>query len=125
MEELNQVCVLAERGFEGCAHARPKGNRQVLLIDKETLDAFNLPPGIVRENITTHGLDVNALAVGQKLRVGQTQLQVTMPCEPCDQIEQLRAGLRQRMQGKRGVLCRVLHGGIIHRGDVIEKVSRD
>jgi hypothetical protein len=29
--------------------------RQLLLVDRETLDAMNLRPGIIRENITTQG----------------------------------------------------------------------
>jgi len=44
--------------FAGCAHARKNSNRQVLLVDKETLDAMELRPGIIRENITTEGLNV-------------------------------------------------------------------
>ena len=52
--------------MEGCAHARP-GKRQVLLMDEETLRSFGLAPGIVRENVTTEGLDVNGLKVGQKI----------------------------------------------------------
>ena len=52
MEELQEARVVKDRGLEGCAHARP-GNRQVLLVDRETLEALDLRPGIVRENITT------------------------------------------------------------------------
>jgi hypothetical protein len=50
--------VTADAGFCGCVHARPSGNRQVLLVDRETLDAMNLEPGFVRENITAEGLNV-------------------------------------------------------------------
>jgi hypothetical protein len=39
MEELAQVSAIQEMGFEGCAHARP-GKRQLLLVDRETLDAL-------------------------------------------------------------------------------------
>jgi MOSC domain-containing protein YiiM len=41
-------------------------------------------------------------------------------CDPCEQIEALRPGLRAEMQGRRGMLCRVLTGGTLQRGDVIE-----
>ena len=58
MEELPEVAAVEELGFEGCAHARP-GKRQVLLVDRETLDALELGPGMIRENITTDGLNVN------------------------------------------------------------------
>jgi MOSC domain-containing protein YiiM len=44
------------------------------MVDSETLEAMNLSPGIIRENITTCGLNVNGLEIGQKLRVGETHL---------------------------------------------------
>jgi MOSC domain-containing protein YiiM len=123
MEELQEVQVLKDSGFEDCAHARPGGSRQVLLVDRETLDAMDLQPGTIRENITTDGLDVNGLEPGQKLRVGEIQLEVCMPCSPCDLMEKIRPGLRRELHGRRGTLCRVLQGGLLQRGDLIEKIS--
>ena len=119
MEELGEARVVENAGFDGCAHARPGGRRQVLLIDMETLRAMDLAPGMVRENITTEGLDVNALKVGQRLRVGEVELEVSLVCEPCDQLEKLRAGLKNEMVGRRGMLCRVLRGGTLKEGDPI------
>jgi MOSC domain-containing protein YiiM len=123
MEELPEVRVADNSGFEGCAHARPDGPRQILLVDSETLEAMNLSPGIMRENITTSGLNVNGLEIGQKLRVGETRLEVSVACTPCDQLERIRPGLRREMWGRRGMLCRVMEGGMIRRGDPIEKLS--
>lgn len=119
MEELVEAMAVEDAGLEGCAHARPQSKRQVLLMDEETLAAFGLVPGIVRENVTTEGLDVNGLAVGQRLRIGGVELQVSLVCDPCQQIEALRPGLQAAMQGKRGMLCKVLRGGKIQRGDEI------
>jgi len=123
MEELCEVRVADNAGLEGCAHARPDSPRQVLLVDSETLEAMNLSPGIIRENITTSGLNVNGLEIGQKLRVGETHLEVSAVCTPCDQLERIRPGLRKEMWGRRGMLCRVIEGGMIRRGDAIEKLS--
>jgi MOSC domain-containing protein YiiM len=120
MEELAEANIVTNSGLEGCAHARPNGKRQVLLVDRETLDAMKLPPGIIRENITTHGLDVNSLQIGQQLRVGPVQLEVSAVCEPCEQLEDVRPGLQQAMEGRRGMLCRVLAGGRVRSGDPIE-----
>lgn len=120
MEELPTVRVVEDAGLEGCAHARPNGKRQVLLVDVETLRKFALMPGIIRENITTEGLDVNALAVGQKVQVGEVELVVSLACEPCEQIEALRAGLQEAMVGQRGMLCKVLRGGTVKLGDEIQ-----
>lgn len=119
MEERTSLEVVQDAGFEGCAHARPGGKRQVLLVDAETLAAFQLAPGTIRENITTTGLDVNALPIGQKLRVGEVVLEVSAVCHPCEQIEALRPGLQADLAGRRGMLCRALRRGTLRRGDLI------
>jgi MOSC domain-containing protein YiiM len=122
MEELLEIRALPDSGLEGCAHARPGGKRQVLLIDRETLEAMSLAPGIVRENITTEGLNVNSLATGQQLRVGEARLEVSAVCTPCNQLEKIRPGLRKEFWGRRGMLCRIVEGGTIRRGDPIERL---
>jgi len=123
MEELAEVQAVTDGGFEGCAHARPASKRQVLLVDRETLEAMDLRPGTIRENITTDGLNVNSLEIGQLLRVGQARLEVSAVCTPCAQMEAIRPGLRKELWGRRGMLCRVLDGGMIRRDDIIEKLS--
>jgi MOSC domain-containing protein YiiM len=123
MEEVETVEVVADLGFAACAHARKAGTRQVLLVDKETLDAMELRPGVIRENITTEGLNVNGLVLGQRLRIGTVLLQVSAVCTPCDQLEKVRPGLRREMYGRRGMLCRVLEGGTIRAGDAIQRVA--
>jgi MOSC domain-containing protein YiiM len=124
MEELPEACVLADFGLEGCAHVRPGSGRQVLLVDRETLEAMELQPGILRENITTDGLNVNSLPIGQRLGIGEVRLEVTVVCTPCDLMERIRPGLRKELWGRRGMLCRVLEGGILRRGDLIEKLEQ-
>jgi MOSC domain-containing protein YiiM len=118
MEELASAEVVKNAGLQGCVHARG-GKRQVLLVDAETLGAFQLEPGSTRENVTTEGLDVNGLAIGQRLRLGEVELEVSAVCDPCEQIAALRPGLQAEMQGRRGMLCRVLTGGTLELGDVI------
>jgi MOSC domain-containing protein YiiM len=123
MEELEQIRAVEDSGLEGCAHARTGSPRQVLLMDSETLDLMDLQPGIIRENITTCGINVNGLPAGQRLRVGETQLEVSVACTPCDLLEKIRPGLRRELRGRRGMLCRVIAGGMIRRGDNIERIS--
>jgi hypothetical protein len=119
MEELRSAEVVENSGFAGCTHARPNGKRQVLLVDVETLKAMGLQPGTIRENITTEGLDVNALPVGQKLNAGGVELVVSAVCEPCELMEAIRAGLQEALAGRRGMLCRVMRGGMLRIGDEI------
>lgn len=123
MEEMDQAQAVANLGFSTCRHARSGSDRQVLIVDQETLDAMNLAPGIIRENITTQGLNVNGLAIGERLRFGQALLEVSMVCTPCDLLEKVRPGLRRELYGRRGMLCRVIADGGIKRGDPIERVA--
>ncbi|HKO04746.1 MAG TPA: MOSC domain-containing protein [Candidatus Acidoferrales bacterium] len=119
MRPAEEIEAVANRGLSGCAHAQPGGLRQVLLMDLETLKALQLAPGDVKENITTRGFDVRSLRPGQHLRIGQALLEVTVPCEPCKRMEEIRAGLEKELRGRRGMLCRVLEGGRIRTGDPI------
>ena len=119
MEELATATAVENSGLEGCAHARPGSKRQVLLVDLETLGSLHLVPGIIRENITTQGLDVITLQTGQTRRMGSVLLEVSAACEPCEQLEAIRPGLQQELQERRGMLCRVLTSGTLQCGDGI------
>ena len=123
MEELQTAEAVTNLGFAGCTHARPDGKRQVLLVDKETLDTMTLAPGIIRENITTSGLNVNGLALGERLRIGDVLLEVSAVCTPCDLLEKIRPGLRRELYGRRGMLCRVVEGGSVCVGDSIVRLA--
>ena len=120
MRSVDRVIAITDRGFEGCLHGRQGSRRQLLLVDRETLAEFNLEPGIVRENITTVGLNMGGLQSGDRLVIGGSLLEVTIPCEPCSRMEEIRAGLQEALKDRRGVLCRVIEGGRISRGDTIE-----
>ncbi len=120
MREVEEVAAIEDRGFEGCIHGRPGSRRQVLLMDAETQEEMGLLAGVIKENITTCGLAVRELQGGQRLRVGDALLEVTIPCEPCHLMNEIRPGLQQELGGRRGMLCRVVQAGRIRRGDRIE-----
>ncbi|HKV26117.1 MAG TPA: MOSC domain-containing protein [Candidatus Acidoferrum sp.] len=122
MESLLLAIAVRDLGLEGCAHGRLGSPRQVLLADLETLDALELRPSMIRENITTEGLNVNGLMAGERLKLGDVLLEVTMPCTPCGQMEALRPGLRKEIRGRRGMFCRVIQGGAIRQGDAMERL---
>ena len=120
MKAVDRAIAIANRGFEGCIHGRAGSKRQLLLVDSETLAEFGLAPGIMRENITTHGLNLADLKEGQQLAIGSAVVEVTVPCEPCFHMDEIRMGLQEALRNRRGVLCRVIEGGRISCGDGIE-----
>ncbi len=118
MQPVSSVAALANYGLRGDANAG-SSQRQVLIIERELLDEFQLPIGDVRENITVQGIQLAGMAAGTKVRVGQALLEATRDCAPCQFIEDKRPGLREAMRGKRGTLFKVLEDGEIKVGDEI------
>ena len=106
-------------GMEGCAHANPP-RREVLFASAEHLDSVGVEPGAIRENLTVTGTDVEQWPVGQRVRVGEAVFEITMVCDPCHRMDELREGLRAELEGKRGMLARVVESGEVAVGDEIE-----
>ncbi len=122
MRPVESVEAIADFGLRDDANAG-RGKRQILIIEREVLDEFQLPIGDVRENITVQGIRLAGMAPGTRVRVGQALLEATLDCAPCQFIEGKRPGLREAMKGKRGTLFRVIEGGEIRVSDKIEAVA--
>jgi MOSC domain-containing protein YiiM len=110
---------IAGQGMEGCAHANPP-RREVLFASLEHLESVAVEPGAIRENLTVEGTDVQAWPVGQRVRVGEALFEITMVCDPCQRMDDLRQGLRAELDDKRGMLARVVESGEVAVGDEIE-----
>lgn len=123
MQARQSVTAVADLGLQDDWHARKESKRQVLFIDKETLTEFDLQPGRVRENITTRGIDLKSLERGARVRAGNALFEITLPCAPCEFIDDIQPGLREKMVGQRGMLARVIEGGEIKIGDAVEVVK--
>jgi MOSC domain-containing protein YiiM len=118
-EPREQARAIESQGLEGCAHANPP-RREVLFVSKEHLEAVGVEPGAIRENITVEGADVQSWPIGQRVRVGEDALfEITMVCDPCERMDQLRSGLRALLEDRRGMLAHVVEGGEIAVGDEI------
>ena len=120
MTLVRSANVIEGLGIEGDKHASAASKRQVLLADKEALDAVGVLPGTIKENITVEGVDVMQLPSGSLVRLGRSVvLEITAVCEPCFRMDEIRDGLKQELEGKRGMLSRVVRGGVINVGDPI------
>ncbi len=110
---------IAGQGLEGCAHGNPP-RREVLFVSREHLDSVGVDPGAIRENLTVEGDDVQRWSIGQRVRAGEAEFEITMVCDPCHRMDELRQGLRAELDGKRGMLARVVESGEVALGDEIE-----
>jgi MOSC domain-containing protein YiiM len=113
-------------GVVGDSHAH-RTTRAVLVVDRSTLDDLGLRAGDLREQITVEGIPgVTNLATGARLHMGGLTLMVNGPCEPCTHIGEMLGvpdpeELRQRLLGRRGVLCTVVDAnGVLRIGDEVE-----
>src|SRR3712207_6285979 len=123
MDGHERVQAVAGHGLEGCAHARPGTKREVLFASRKHLDAVGVEPGRIRENFTVEGADVHAWPNGQRVRAGGALFEITMVCDPCERMDEIRPGLRGELDGRRGMLARVLETGGVAAGDTIELVE--
>jgi MOSC domain-containing protein YiiM len=117
MEALEAAAVV-EDGVEGCAHRRA-GKRSVLFVAAEDLDAVGVQPGVIRENFTVRGADVMRWPIGQRVAVGEAEFEVSMVCDPCHLMEDIRPGLQAELEGRRGVLASVVTPGRVAVGDAV------
>ena len=96
--------------------------REEILTHAQALGLADIPPGAVRSNIETEGVDWVPL-VGQQVQVGEAVLLLYEARTPCAKMEAVCAGLRRRMEGDRqGVLAQVVQSGRIAAGDPIKRV---
>jgi MOSC domain-containing protein YiiM len=122
MESLESARVFENEGVEGCAHRRG-GKRNVLFVAAEDLEALGVEPGAVKENFTVRGTEVMKWSLGQRLSIGDAEFEVSMVCDPCELMEEIRPGLQAELEGRRGMLARVTKTGEVAVGDEIVLLS--
>ena len=119
-DPVQEATVISGLGLEGDRSAFEGSMRQVLFMDKETLDEFGLDPGQVKENITVTGLDLSQTKEGQVFLIGDdVTMEIVGECEPCGKMDAIQPGLMSKIDGRRGMLAKVLNGGNIKVGDSV------
>ena len=120
-DPVQEATAISGIGLEGDRSAFEGSKRQVLFMDKETLDEFGLNPGQVKENITVTGLDLSRTKAGPAFLPGYD---VTMgrvgECAPCGKMDPIQPGLMSKTAGRRGMLAKVINGGNIKVGDSVK-----
>ena len=121
----------AGRGIEGDAH-RDFGHRQVSLLAVEDIQAqkarlgdagasSRLVPGAFAENLTTRGLDLASLAIGDVLVGGRVRLRVSQIGKDCHTKCAVYHLTGDCIMPTRGIFCEVLDDGGVRPGDAIER----
>jgi MOSC domain-containing protein YiiM len=147
-EAREAILMVAGHGIEGDVHAgatrlhraryRPTiavpNLRQVHLIQAELFDelaakGFAVSAGEMGENVTTTGVDLLALPLGTRLRLGaDTVVELTGLRTPCWKLDRWQKGLmaatiergpRRKIIRRAGVMGIVVEGGEVRGGDSI------
>ena len=119
--------LVADYGLQGDAHA---GNwhRQVSLLALESIEkmrahGLDVGPGAFAENITTQFLDLPHLQIGDRLRVGAAELEVTQLGKECHSRCAIFEAAGDCVMPREGVFARVKTGGPIRVGDPVQVLS--
>lgn len=128
MELVECLKLASGRGIEGDIYfddaARAK--RQVLLLDKRTLEEFGYEPGILREQILVDLETLQSLEPGTRLSIGSAELEITFDCAPCltmaGYLGEDGKEFVNKMMGRRGMLARVTGTGTVAPGDSVNVV---
>lgn len=117
---------LTNLGVEHDAHSGP-WNRQVSLLGTESIRKFEkktgrkIIPGEFAENITTEGADLWKMKPLDRLRCGETELEVTQIGKECHGNScAIFKEVGDCVMPKEGIFCRVISPGIIRPGDIFE-----
>lgn len=107
------------------------GARELTLIAEEALNAVAVETGIEiplhehRRNITTRGIDVDAL-LGQQFRIGEALCEGVRACPPCNHLDELTGKpLLKPLVRRGGLRARIIRSGEIRVGDRIELIPQD
>lgn len=133
LDSVPEVCAEQGRGLIGDRYWsgqgtfwKPLTDREVTLIEMESLEALAMEAGIpleareARRNIATRGVRLNDL-MGRRFRIGDATLLGIRPCEPCGHLERLTGKtLRPAMGGRGGLRAAIVASGAIRVGDSIQ-----
>ena len=121
---IESAQLIYEHGIERDAHAG-KWHRQVSLLAVESIEKMriilpNLRAGAFAENITTEGIDLGKLAVGDKIRVGnKAELEITQLGKVCHDKCAIYFRVGDCVMPTEGIFARVIKSGSISINDNI------
>jgi len=119
----------ANYGLVGDSHAG-YSEREISLLAIESIEQINCErnigavPGSFAENLTVQGLDLMTLRVGDRLRVGPAVLEVVQIGKP-PEIAHTYNFKGVSVLPRKGIFCRVVQGGHVSRGDLVEVVATE
>ena len=120
-----EIQLKCRHGIVGDAHAGD-WHRQISLLAEESVDTMRancpipLDAGVFAENINTVGVDLKSLPVGARLRIGETEVEVTQIGKECHSDCAIKKAVGRCVMPTEGIFAVVLQEGVVRPGDEIE-----
>ncbi len=127
--EVPEIRLVEDWGIEGDAHAG-KWHRQVSLLSFEKIEEFRargaeVELGAFGENIVAEGFDLRSIPVGTRFRIGEALLEMTQIGKECHTHCAIHKIMGDCIMPREGVFAKVLKGGVVRPGDLIERIALD
>ena len=120
-----EITLRLRHGIVGDAHAGD-WHRQISLLAEESIDTMRascpvpLDAGTFAENINTVGINLKNLPVGTRLRIGETEVEVTQIGKECHGGCAIKKAAGRCVMPTEGIFAVVVTEGTVRKGDKIE-----
>jgi len=123
---VDEAALVAEHGIDGDAHAGP-WHRQVSFLDAKDVQTMrekglpDLADGAFAENFVLEGIDLDALGLGSRLRLGdEAEVSLTQIGKVCHTRCAIYEATGDCIMPRLGVFARVTKPGKVAKGDAVE-----
>jgi molybdopterin adenylyltransferase len=106
-----------------------------MILSTDILDALNnegwpVNPGDLGENLTLTNIDYSIMALGDRLKIRDVTLEISLICDPCTNLNNLpyvgkekSASFIKTLMKRRGWYARVLKSGEVSVGDSVTLIQ--
>ncbi len=120
---VDSAQLIRDHGIKGDGHAG-SGHRQISLLAQESIDkmramGLNVTAGDFAENITTLGIDLLTLQIGDRLSIGPALLEITQIGKECHTRCAIYHQAGDCVMPKEGIFARVIEGGVLAAGAAV------
>lgn len=124
-----EIRLKLRHGIVGDAHAGD-WHRQISMLAEESIDKMRarlpqLKAGAFAENINTEGVDLKSLPIGTRLKIGETEVEVTQIGKECHNGCAIKKATGECVMPTEGIFVIVVREGTVRAGDAIEILKQE
>lgn len=126
-QNVGRGVFIEDFGIEGDAHAG-KWHRQVSLLSHDKIEAFRargaeVADGAFGENLVVEGIDFKTLPIGTRFQCNDVILELTQIGKECHHGCEIFQKMGECIMPKEGVFTKVIKGGVIETGDILNIIT--